>query len=66
MNSNLSDHFPNIDCQMHKISSINLMVTTNQKPAIGMKKIKRKPRISLKKAIKLQEKREGVEKRKKP
>ena len=42
MGSNLSDHQLNIDCYMHKMSYINLMVTTNQKLVIDMQRIKRK------------------------
>ena len=42
MGSYLSDHELNIDCYMHKMLFINLMVTTNQKPVINIQKIKRK------------------------
>ena len=38
MISNLSDHKLNTDCCMKKTLYMNLMVTTNQKPVLGMQK----------------------------
>ena len=42
MGSNLSEHQLNIDCYRQKMLYTNLMVTTNQKPAIHTQRIKRK------------------------
>lgn len=38
----MSDHQPKIDCDMHRVFYMNLVVTTNQKPVIYTHKIKRK------------------------
>ena len=42
MRSNLRDHQLNIDCYIHRLLYMNLMVITNQKPIINTQKIKRK------------------------
>ena len=64
MGSNLSKHQLNIDCYMQKILYTNLMVTTNQKPAIDMQRINRKEWKYIIKEIQqtVREKQEGTEK----
>ena len=42
MGSNLSNHQLKIDCYLHRLLYINLMVTINQKPITDTEKIKRK------------------------
>ena len=42
MGSNLSNHQLKIDCYLHTMLYINLMVTINQKPITDTEKIKRK------------------------
>lgn len=39
---NLNDHQINIDCYLHRMLQMNLVVTTNPKPMIVSQKIKKK------------------------
>lgn len=39
---NLSDHQPKIECYIHRVLYMNLMVTTNQKPTKDTLKVKKK------------------------
>lgn len=50
MGSNLGNHQLSIDCYMHKMLHVNLMVTTSQKPLIVTQKIEKGPSIVLKQA----------------